>query len=76
MPKQQGKQNHQRLIVRVCHVATMDANARLSRAVDILLRAAARDASQSKGNLSAKRVEPLRQNPVTDDPTGGYECQG
>lgn len=58
-------------------VSVPDAQKRLPRAVDILLRAAARDASQSKGNLSAKRAEPLGQNPVKDDPTGGgYERQG
>jgi len=74
--KQQGKQNHKRMVVSLRHVATPDANARLSRTIDILLRAAARGASQSKGNPSTKREEPFRHDPATDDPTGGNECEG
>jgi len=72
-----SKKKHQtQLRVQMKYAPTFDANARLSRTIDILLRAAARGASQSKGNPSTKREEPFRHDPATDDPTGGNECEG
>ena len=76
MAKKQGTRNQKSLVVSIRHMVTTDSNGRLSRTIDILLRAAARGASQSKGNPGAKREEPLRQDPATDDPTGGNECEG
>lgn len=52
MARKQDKQNQKRLVVNVHHVATPDAKERLSRAIDILLRAAGRtddDGKQAEG---------------------------
>lgn len=58
MPKTQGKQNQERLKVRVCHVAIVDSDARISRAIDMLLQAAAEAKSQSKGISNGKKETP------------------
>ena len=42
MANKQRKQNHTCIVVSLRHVATPDADARLSRTVDILLKAAAK----------------------------------
>ncbi len=74
MPKKQGKQNQKRLVVSIRHVATPDGNARLSRVIDILLKAAARDALRSKGNpANAEKGKPPCQAPAEDALTGGAE---
>ena len=52
MAKKQNRQNQKRLVVSMCRVATPDAEERLSRAIDILLRAAGRtddDGKQAEG---------------------------
>jgi len=46
--KEQRTRNKKGLTVIVRHVAAPDAKERLSRAIDILLRAAARDTSQAE----------------------------
>lgn len=61
----QCKQNQAHIVISLHHVATPDSNARLSRAVDILLRAAVK-----KSTLQPKR-EPDTQNqrPPAQAPT-------
>ena len=50
---------------------TPDAYARLSRAINILLRFAARDAAQSQEKLDAEKHMPPRQAPAEEVPPGG-----
>jgi len=56
--KKQDKRNKKRLVVSVRHVATPDAKERLSHAVDVLLRAAARDTSQAGDSPDADKEKP------------------
>lgn len=51
MAKKQGKQNQKHLVVNIHQVATPDSNARLSHAIDVLLRAAASGTSKSEGSI-------------------------
>lgn len=67
MAKKQGKQNHKRLVVSYRYVATPDGNARLSRAIDILLRAATRDSTKS-GDSKKGPVGDSLINSGEDDP--------
>lgn len=54
--RRQAKQDHSRLNVNLCHVATPDADARVSRALDILLEAAAtKDTPKYKGRLETQQ---------------------
>jgi hypothetical protein len=54
--RSRAKQNHSRLIVSLRHVATPEADARISRAFDILLGAAAKnDMPKSKERPKAQR---------------------
>ena len=46
MAKKQGKQGQKRLKITIHHVTTADDAARLSQAIDILLREVAREATQ------------------------------
>lgn len=62
MAKKQGKQNQKRMVVTMRHVTTPDAEGRLSRAIDILLRVAARG--------TAKKERPPHQAPAEDTLTG------
>jgi len=64
--KKQDKQNQKRLVVSMRHVATPDGNARLSHVVEILLRAAARDATKSEDSIKEKA-------PAGNSLTGGEE---
>lgn len=57
MAKKQGKQTQKRMVVTVRHVATADAEERISRCMRILLKAAARCASQSKDNINTQEKE-------------------
>ncbi len=58
MAKTQGKQNQKRPVVDIRHIATLDSDARISRAVDMLLRAAGEAKSQSKGISDGKKETP------------------
>lgn len=71
MPKTQGKQNQERLKVRVCHVAIVDSDARISRAIDILLKAVAEANSQSKNTSNGKKETTHGQAPTVDTLTRG-----
>lgn len=42
-----AKQNHERIVISLRHVATPDAEERLTRAIGILLKAATKDTPQS-----------------------------
>ena len=55
------------LRVQIKYAAAPSGDERLSRAIDILLKAATRDTSQSK------KEEPPCQAPAGDAPTGGAE---
>lgn len=73
MAKKQGKQIQKRMVVTMRHVATPDAEERLCRAMEILLRAAARGTSQSEDSPDAQKEEPPCQALEQDAPTGGAE---
>ena len=51
MAKKQGKQNQKHLVVNIHQVATPDSNARLSHAIDILLRAVAKITARSEDSI-------------------------
>jgi len=69
--KRQRKQNDKCLKVIVRHVTIPDAEGRLSRAIDILLRVAARGTAASEGCANAKKEEePLGQAATEDKLTG------
>ena len=51
-------------VVGVRYVPTLDADLRLSRAIDILLRSAARDAARSEKRANAKKKHPLGHAPA------------
>ena len=55
MAKKQDKQNQKSLVVNLRYVATPDGNARLSRALGILLRAAARSTTESEDDIKGKK---------------------
>jgi hypothetical protein len=60
--------------VKLRHVVVPDADIRLSRAIDILLRSAARKAAASEESINAKKEEePPRESPAEDTLTGGDE---
>ena len=73
MARKQDKQNQKRLVVNVHHVATPDAKERLSRAIDILLRAAARDTSQAEDSPDADKEKPSGRS--THKVAGDGECK-
>jgi len=56
--KTQGKQNQKRPVVGIRHIATVDSDARISHAIDMLLQAAAEAKSQSKGISNGKKETP------------------
>ncbi len=56
-------------VVGVRYVPTPDANLRLSRALDILLRSARRDVAIKEG-INAKKERPPHQAPTEDTLTG------
>lgn len=55
MPKTRGKQNQKRPVVSIRPIATIDSDTRVSRAIDILLKAAAEANSQSKDTSNGKK---------------------
>lgn len=69
--------DRQRLrVVEIRYVPTPDADERLSRALDILLRSAARKATVSEESTNAKKEEePPRESPAEDTLTAGDEEQ-
>ena len=61
---------HQR-VVEIRYVHMPDADARLSRVINILLCSAARGTAKSEGSINAKKEEPPHQAPAEDTLTGG-----
>lgn len=77
MPKTRGKQNQKRPVVSIRSIATVYSDARLSRAIDILLKAAAEANLQSKDTSNGKK--PDGQAPAEDALTrgsGGSDSHG
>lgn len=72
MVKKQGEQN-QRLAVNVRHVTASDADARLSRVIDILLGSAAKQTKGPKESPNTKEEEPPGQTAFEGGPNGGTE---
>ena len=70
MPKTRGKQNQKRPVVSIRPIATIDSDTRVSRAIDILLKAAAEANSQSKDTSNGKKT-PHGQAPAEDALTRG-----
>lgn len=66
MAKKQGKQNQKRLVVSMRHVATPDAEERVCRAIEILLRAAATGISQAEDSPDADKEKPSARGSVHD----------
>jgi hypothetical protein len=56
--KNRSKQNQKCPVVGIRHVATVDSDARISHAIDMLLQAAAEAKSQSKGISAGKKETP------------------
>jgi len=78
VPKTRGKQNQKRLVVSIRPIATIDSDTRVSRAIDILLKAAAEANSQSKDTSNGKK-RPHGQAPAKDALTrgsGGNDSHG
>ena len=73
MAKKQGEQNQKRMVVTMRHVTTPDAEQRLSRAIDILLRVAARGTTKSKDGINTEKETPPTRGSTGDTPTGGAE---
>ena len=71
MAKRQGKQNHKRMVVSLRYMVTPDGNARLSRAIFILLKAAEAN-SQAEDTSNGKKEAPHGQAPARDV-TGGSD---
>lgn len=59
------------LRVQMKYVPAPDAQERLSRVVNILLKAATRHAATLGGRVNAKKEEPSGQAAAEDAPTGG-----
>ena len=74
MPKTRGKRNQKCPIVSIRPIATADGDARLSRAIDILLKAVAEANSQSKDTSNGKKETPHGQAPAVDALTTGTEA--
>lgn len=68
-----GKQNPKCPVVSIRCVAIPDATERLSRSLDILLKAAGRRAAPFEENTNTKKEEPPCQAPAEDALTGGGE---
>ena len=67
MAKKQTRENKKRLVVSIRHVAAPEADVRLSRALGILLKAAARDSTKSEDDIKGKK------GPAGDSLTTGEE---
>lgn len=57
MAKTHGKQNQNRPVVDIRHITAVDSDARISRAIDMILQASMGAKSQSKG-VSGKSEMP------------------
>ena len=68
-----GRKEKKLGMVEIRYVPTPDADARLSRAMGILLKAAGRDISESRENTNTKKEEPPCQAPAEDALPGGDE---
>ena len=65
-------QNQKHLIVSIQHVTTADAGERLSHAIDILLKAAARGTTKSEDSIKGKRG-PARGGLTTGEEGDAHE---
>ncbi len=70
----QGGQNRKRMTVNLRHIATPDAEQRLSRAMSILLKAATKHTATLGGGVNAKKQQPPCPAPAEDAPTGQGEA--
>ncbi len=73
MPKKYPKHKEKSLVVRLCYVAAPDSDARLSRAMEILLWAAARGTSQAEDSPDADKENPSGRS--THEATGNGGCK-
>ena len=64
--KSSVKEGQRLRVVEIRYVRTPDADERLSRAIDILLRSAARHATQAKEIQNTEKQESPRQAPAKD----------
>lgn len=67
------KRYQTQLRVQMKYAPAPDADARLSRAIDILLRSWARDAARLEKSTNVKKTQPPGQVPTKDTFTGGGE---
>ena len=73
MAKKQDKQKQKRMVVTMRHVTTPDAEKRLSHAMEILLRAAARDTSQAEDSPDADKEKPSARGTHEAAGDGGWK---
>ena len=73
MAKKQGKRNQISLVVSMRHVVTPDADTRLSRVVNILLKAATRGTIVSEKETVAEKEKSPHHIPREEGLTGGHE---
>lgn len=71
MAKKHRRTSEKSLMVSLCYVATPDSSARLSRAINILLKAAAEANSELKDTSKAEEETPHGQAPAGDALTRG-----
>ena len=72
--KKYTERGRKRLIVtRIQYIPTPDADGRLSRALGILLRSAAKNTATSEDGVNAQKEEPTGQVPTKDTFTSGDE---
>lgn len=71
--KSSVKEGQRLRVVEIRYVRTPDADERLSRALDILLRSAGRDLAISEGGIDAKKERTPHQAPAEDTLTSADE---
>lgn len=74
MSRKRARQNQKRSVVQLRYAPTHDADARLSRTIDILLKAAARETALSKESQKVENKQPPCEAPEEDAPTGRGEA--
>jgi hypothetical protein len=74
LAKKQSEQNHNIIVISLCHVAVPNGYTRLSRAIDILLKLATENIAQSKYPPNPEKGEPPCQVNAKDAlPNGSRE---
>lgn len=71
MVNKRGKQTQGRLAVKVRHLAVHGAEARLTQAVDLLLKSAVMNTTTSQDNDNSRKETPSHQGIDKDVPTNG-----